>query len=108
MSEKKELNQEQLEKVSGGNSGDSASEGASSSDKINYLYDLFDEVEVYDNTWSNTTKPGKVINRRPIYVYGKAEFNGAHYIGQYQIWYLDAIASGHSQEEWVIADQIKR
>jgi len=107
MSEKKELNQEQLEKVTGGDKGDAKKEGAFWSSDIKYLYNVNDEVEVYDNAWHTTTEHGTIIARRPKYVYDQLGYGDHRYVGEYQIHYRDKVAGYHTQDDWVTANEIE-
>jgi len=107
MPEKKELSNEELEKVTGGNNGDSKREGAFWSFEVNYLYKVNDIVEVYDNVFHTTTERATITDRRPKYVYGEG-YGDKRYIGEYQVHYHDEPAFGHYQDEWVVANDIER
>ncbi|GEM_PF-6718898 len=60
MSEKKELNQEQLEKVSGGDNGDVESERALTPEGVRPRYAVGQEVEVYNTSAHFRTKRSKI------------------------------------------------
>jgi len=106
MSEKKELSIEELKNVSGGDNGDSAKEGAFWSFQVNYRYKVGDVVEVYRSSIHSRTRQGIIQDRRPKenFDYSRSEYR---YYGEYQIYYPEGPTSGHSQYEWVTADDIE-
>jgi len=97
--EKHQLNDSQLDKVTGGDFGDSDKEYADTPEGVVFLYNIGDHVEVYTTGFHVTTTGGTIIDRRVGSTTSGCE---TKYQGEYLVRF------DNGKESWHIADYIER
>jgi len=95
----KELDLEELEKVTGGDNNDYKKEWAANSWEVKYLYNIDQWVEVYKTGAHIGTKRRQVKDRRPM------SYKGG-WVGEYKF-IIGQNWDGSDQEEWIMADDIE-
>lgn len=94
MTNKKELSKEELEQVSGGDCDDNEIEWSPTPEGVKYLYEVGQEVEVYNTGFQVSTKRKRILDRKPY------ELDGG-WVGSYKF-------QKNDEYEWLLADDIER
>jgi len=97
-----DINNEELEKVTGGNNGDTDKEWAFYQSDVKPRYSVGDVVEVYDSKfWHTTTERGEIVARRLIQIQKRS--GGMGWAPEYDV----KIYKDNSIRTGVLADDIE-